>query len=66
MSTTCFASQPELHLQNDEDTQYRDHVAANLEIHPWARVLKVSDFTNYVELCVNCQITEASVRKVSA
>jgi (p)ppGpp synthase/HD superfamily hydrolase len=30
----------------DEAAQYRAHVAASLESHPWARVLKASDFTD--------------------
>ena len=31
---------------SDEDARYRDHVAASLDRHPWARVLKVSDLTD--------------------
>jgi hypothetical protein len=30
----------------DHHEQYRQHVAANLEASPWARVIKVSDFTD--------------------
>ncbi|QLQ36236.1 HD domain-containing protein [Micromonospora robiginosa] len=30
----------------DRDTQYREHVAASLDREPWARVIKVSDFTD--------------------
>ncbi|MBY8870361.1 HD domain-containing protein [Micromonospora sp. PLK6-60] len=30
----------------DRDTQYREHVAASLDAEPWARVIKVSDFTD--------------------
>jgi hypothetical protein len=30
----------------DEYQQYRDHVAKSLERHPWARVIKLSDFTD--------------------
>ena len=30
----------------DEHEQYREHVAASLEACPWARVIKVSDFTD--------------------
>jgi hypothetical protein len=30
----------------DEDEQYREHVAASLADWPWARVIKVSDFTD--------------------
>ena len=31
----------------DKDEQYREHVAASLAANPSARVLKVSDFTDY-------------------
>jgi hypothetical protein len=30
----------------DRHEQYREHVAASLEAFPWARVIKVSDFTD--------------------
>ncbi len=30
----------------DEDEQYREHVARSLRDHPWARVIKASDFTD--------------------
>jgi (p)ppGpp synthase/HD superfamily hydrolase len=30
----------------DEHEQYREHVAASLMASPWARVIKVSDFTD--------------------
>jgi (p)ppGpp synthase/HD superfamily hydrolase len=30
----------------DRFEQYRDHVAASLDANPWARVIKVSDFTD--------------------
>ncbi|MCM0676899.1 HD domain-containing protein [Micromonospora phytophila] len=30
----------------DRHTQYREHVAASLDREPWARVIKVSDFTD--------------------
>jgi hypothetical protein len=30
----------------DQHEQYREHVAASLESDPWARVIKVSDFTD--------------------
>jgi hypothetical protein len=30
----------------DQHEQYREHVAASLENRPWARVIKVSDFTD--------------------
>jgi hypothetical protein len=33
-------------LARDKDEQYREHVAANLAEMPWARPIKVSDFTD--------------------
>jgi hypothetical protein len=30
----------------DEHEQYREHVTASLEANPWARIIKVSDFTD--------------------
>ena len=30
----------------DQHEQYRGHVGASLRANPWARVIKVSDFTN--------------------
>jgi hypothetical protein len=30
----------------DQHDQYREHVAASLETHPWARVIKAADFTD--------------------
>jgi hypothetical protein len=30
----------------DEDEQYREHVSASLDRYPWARVIKISDFTD--------------------
>ncbi|GGM06736.1 MULTISPECIES: HD domain-containing protein [Micromonospora] len=30
----------------DRNTQYREHVAASLDTEPWARVIKLSDFTD--------------------
>lgn len=30
----------------DKDTRYREHIAASLETHPQARVIKASDFTD--------------------
>ncbi|MFK3979280.1 HD domain-containing protein [Micromonospora sp. NPDC050397] len=30
----------------DRNTQYREHVASSLDREPWARVIKVSDFTD--------------------
>ena len=37
---------PEYEPGRDEHEQYREHVAASLEASPWARVIKVSDFTD--------------------
>ncbi|PWR17005.1 phosphohydrolase [Micromonospora sicca] len=32
--------------ERDRDVQYREHVAASLDREPWARVIKMSDFTD--------------------
>ncbi|TNH30715.1 HD domain-containing protein [Micromonospora orduensis] len=32
--------------ERDRNTQYREHLAVSLEREPWARVIKVSDFTD--------------------
>ncbi|MDG4757775.1 HD domain-containing protein [Micromonospora sp. WMMD710] len=32
--------------RRDRNTQYREHLAVSLEREPWARVIKVSDFTD--------------------
>ncbi|MGC4892483.1 HD domain-containing protein [Micromonospora sp. DT31] len=37
---------PAFDPERDRNAQYRDHVAASLESEPWARVIKVSDFTD--------------------
>jgi (p)ppGpp synthase/HD superfamily hydrolase len=37
---------PEYDPDRDRHEQYRAHVAASLENDPWARVIKVSDFTD--------------------
>jgi (p)ppGpp synthase/HD superfamily hydrolase len=37
---------PEYDPDRDRHEQYRAHVAASLEHDPWARVIKVSDFTD--------------------
>jgi hypothetical protein len=39
-------SNPEFQPGRDRGEQYREHVAASLEDCPWARVIKVSDFTD--------------------
>ena len=37
---------PEYTAERDADEQYREHVADSLRRDPWARVIKVSDFTD--------------------
>jgi len=37
---------PEYDPDRDRHEQYRAHVAESLDRHPWARVIKVSDFTD--------------------
>ncbi|WP_433604074.1 HD domain-containing protein [Dactylosporangium sp. CA-139114] len=37
---------PEYDPSSDKHEQYREHVRASLERDPWARVIKVSDFTD--------------------
>jgi hypothetical protein len=37
---------PQHETGRDEHEQYREHVAASLNASPWARVIKVSDFTD--------------------
>jgi hypothetical protein len=37
---------PEYDPARDKHEQYRAHVAESLDRHPWARVIKVSDFTD--------------------
>ncbi|GAA4925362.1 HD domain-containing protein [Actinoplanes utahensis] len=37
---------PEYDPRRDKHEQYRTHVAENLENDPWARVIKISDFTD--------------------
>ncbi|MFD0823053.1 phosphohydrolase [Micromonospora zhanjiangensis] len=37
---------PEWRPDRDRHEQYREHVAASLDREPWARVIKVSDFTD--------------------
>ena len=37
---------PEYEPGRDSRQQYREHVAASLETSPWARVIKISDFTD--------------------
>jgi HD domain len=37
---------PAYTADRDPDEQYREHVADSLRCHPWARVIKASDFTD--------------------
>jgi hypothetical protein len=37
---------PSYDPDRDAHEQYREHVAASLAEHPWARVIKISDFTD--------------------
>jgi (p)ppGpp synthase/HD superfamily hydrolase len=37
---------PEYDPERDKHEQYREHVARSLDREPWARVIKVSDFTD--------------------
>ncbi|MFB9235857.1 HD domain-containing protein [Plantactinospora siamensis] len=37
---------PEYDPERDRHQQYREHVAASLDREPWARVIKLSDFTD--------------------
>lgn len=37
---------PEYDPEGDKHEQYRTHVAENLERDPWARIIKISDFTD--------------------
>ena len=40
------ATNPVYQPGRDEHEQYREHVTASLQASPWARVIKVSDFTD--------------------
>jgi (p)ppGpp synthase/HD superfamily hydrolase len=37
---------PEYDPERDKHEQYREHVAASLDRDPWARIIKISDFTD--------------------
>jgi len=45
-SLVAAVTNPEYDPDRDRDEQYREHVAESLERNPWARVIKVSDFTD--------------------
>ena len=48
----------------DKQEQYREHVVASLEVNPWARVVKLSDFTDNGVGIIHT--TGPKVRKASA
>jgi (p)ppGpp synthase/HD superfamily hydrolase len=50
--------------ERDKQEQYREHVVASLEAHPWARVIKLSDFTDNGVGIIHT--TGPKVRKASA
>ncbi|BCJ70633.1 hypothetical protein CS0771_01770 [Catellatospora sp. IY07-71] len=45
-SLVAAVTNPEYDLDRDKDEQYRAHVVESLDVDPWARVIKVSDFTD--------------------
>jgi (p)ppGpp synthase/HD superfamily hydrolase len=55
---------PEYDPARDRQEQYREHVAESLERHPWARVIKLSDFTDNGVGIIHT--TGPKVRKASA
>jgi hypothetical protein len=42
----ALVTNPEYEPGRDKNEQYREHVAANLDASPWARVIKAPDFTD--------------------
>jgi (p)ppGpp synthase/HD superfamily hydrolase len=50
--------------ERDRQEQYREHVVESLEAHPWARVIKLSDFTDNGVGIIHT--TGPKVRKASA
>jgi (p)ppGpp synthase/HD superfamily hydrolase len=50
--------------ERDKQEQYREHVVASLEANPWARVIKLSDFTDNGVGIIHT--TGPKVRKASA
>jgi (p)ppGpp synthase/HD superfamily hydrolase len=55
---------PDYDPERDKQEQYREHVVASLEVHPWARVIKLSDFTDNGVGIIHT--TGPKVRKASA
>ena len=55
---------PDYDSERDRQEQYREHVVASLEVHPWARVIKLSDFTDNGVGIIHT--TGPKVRKASA
>lgn len=55
---------PDYDPERDRQQQYREHVVASLEVHPWARVIKLSDFTDNGVGIIHT--TGPKVRKASA
>jgi (p)ppGpp synthase/HD superfamily hydrolase len=55
---------PEYDPARDRQEQYREHVAESLDRHPWARVIKLSDFTDNGVGIIHT--TGPKVRKASA
>ena len=45
-SWSASVTNPEYDPDRDRNEQYRSHVAESLDRDPWARVIKVSDFTD--------------------
>ena len=50
---------PEYDPLRDRHEQYREHVAENLERDPWARVIKLSDFTDNGVGVIHTTLTKA-------
>ena len=55
---------PDYDPDRDRQEQYREHVVESLEAHPWARVIKLSDFTDNGVGIIHT--TGPKVRKASA
>ena len=55
---------PDYDPARDKREQYREHVVASLEVNPWARVIKLSDFTDNGVGIIHT--TGPKVRKASA
>lgn len=55
---------PDYDPERDRQEQYREHVVESLEVNPWARVIKLSDFTDNGVGIIHT--TGPKVRKASA